>query len=155
MRDRLVSLFGLLACCFALCACQPTQNAQSQPVDVASNLLFHDQLRNLYVSRGPLVEGAVGSQIDQLMDRGDHDNMVVAIINQPLHQTASWTNLRRHIHYQVTPTLVDWSGQGYYCRQYQVTVIMPGAVKRGQGRLCRIRKNSWQIIPLQMYNLVG
>lgn len=155
MQYRLISLFALLVCFLALCGCQSLQDVQPQPVDVASSELFHDTMRNLSVSRGPLVEGAVGSEIDQFMDRGDHDNMVAAIIDQPLHQTAAWTNLRRHIHYQVTPTLVDWSGQGYYCRQYQVTVIMPGAVKRGEGRLCRVRKNSWQIIPLQMYNLVG
>lgn len=137
-------IMGAMLVLISLTACNSMRTDNQQSVVVASSQLFHADVRNINVMRGPLVDGLVGQEIDQIMDFGDRQNMIVGIVDGAMNQSTEWINYRRHVHYQVIPVATNWTPQGNYCRDFQVTILMQNGVKRGQGMLCKIGKNTWQ-----------
>lgn len=119
----------------------------SQPVvPIAASEIFHDDVASLNVSKGPLIAGPEGQEIDDHMDWGDRETMIAAIINTPIQETAFWTNYRRHIHYEVSPLEASRSSQGLLCKDYRVRANLSGEIKQGTGSLCRVNKQTWQIM---------
>ena len=110
---------------------------------LAGGLIFNGSAAGII--GGALLGGIIGNAVGNQMDARDRAYMQSTIIETPIDETVTWTNLDTGVTYRVTPTRTYYSG-GYFCRQYTTRVYMKRYWQTAYGRACRMPDGSWRVM---------
>jgi surface antigen len=93
---------------------------------------------------GALLGGIIGNAIGNQMDQQDRMRMEAAIVEIPVDETTTWTNVRTGVTYRVTP-MREYYYLGDYCREYTSRVNVNGRWETAYGRACQMPDGTWKI----------
>ncbi len=94
---------------------------------------------------GALLGGIIGNAVGNNMDQQDRMRMGTAIIEVPVNETTTWTNLNTGVTYRVTP-LREYYYEGDYCREYTSRVNINGQWQTAYGRACQMPDGTWRVV---------
>lgn len=95
---------------------------------------------------GAVLGGLVGGEIGASMAPADHLCVAKALEFVGDRQDIAWRNPDNGAAYTVTPVRSERRAGGRYCREYQTTATIGGAVQRLYGTACRQPDGSWQLV---------
>lgn len=94
---------------------------------------------------GGLLGALVGSEIGARMDADDRRQTAMALENNRVGQTSTWTDPDTGARYGVTPT-ETYSQDGSPCRRFVIEREIAGDEYRSTETACRQADGSWRII---------
>jgi surface antigen len=97
---------------------------------------------------GVLLGALVGSSIGQSLDNADRLAMQDAQMrayDAPIGRRIAWNNPRSGNSGYYVATRDGRSSDGYYCREYQQSIVVGGKRQSGYGTACRQPDGSWEI----------
>lgn len=94
---------------------------------------------------GALIGGILGNAIGNQMDQQDRLRAGPAIVEVPVGQTTTWTNLNTGVTYTIEP-LREYYYEGDYCRDYTSRVKINGQWQTAYGRACQMSDGSWRVV---------
>jgi surface antigen len=94
---------------------------------------------------GGLLGALVGSEVGSRMDEEDRRQTALALENNPVGQTSTWTDPDTGARYGVTPN-ETFSRDGSPCREFVIEREIAGEEYQSTETACRQADGSWRII---------
>lgn len=106
--------------------------------------------RLLGVAVGTLAGALIGQEIGKSLDRADQAEMErtaqYTLEHNRTDEPGTWRNPDSGHYGSVTPRRTYQTAEGWYCREYQQTVIIGGEERQAYGTACRQPDGSWKIV---------
>jgi surface antigen len=110
----------------------------------AGSQIGHGDGRTLATITGTVIGILVGQSIGRHMDEIDQNCTGQTLEYAPDHVPVSWTDPDTGNAYRVTPVRTYPTGEGRYCREYQMDAVIGGRRQQIYGSACRQPDGSWQ-----------
>lgn len=155
-KITMITLIGLFAICLTSCQSSnygPKQTGGAVLGGVLGGLLGSQvgsgKGKLAATAAGTLLGVYLGSEIGSSLDKADRAHArrtaAVALENNNVGQTSSWSNPDTGHSGSVTPTRTDYRTGGR-CRNYRTTITVDGRTERAIGRACRQADGTWRIV---------